>query len=1095
MSAEPELRPGDEWLVDRAWSADVWVSQAAGPDLAPAVWADENLTATVLWKANRSGRESWWAHQTNTTAPVASAGSFITDRTEGAWGRNYTYGVNVAVDDQGRVFYVFTKNNNTSYVQTDALGNVLVGPKVIVPSTGERILDPAVAVFPNGTAAVVYENATLPGPSRSDIDVILIDDDGEVIWGPRRVTTDVSTRAYFPAVAVNRWTGDILITFRSLGIMLTRFSFEGYKAMGSREIGSGSLDAAVQPVPMPNGDIQLFWANYGRAFLSLFNRSGQQVVSARQISDASAANISGVRGAALSDGRSVAVWSDNRTGSRDVFFGTVRPGHEGDSHPPPNIRLTNQTGNATDPWIAADPWDNLHVVWSDARGGDMEVRYKRSFQCGATLSADPYDIAAMFFVLPGETKELPMALKNTGYWPANLSLTLDVDGGPALSNWSVSLNQTRFNGASPGEPASVRLRMSSPANAREGESISIAITAYTNCSLAGESVFSFPSYVRFPRAIGLTFDQEEMAARAGDIVEFKGRVENLENITEDDVTIQQVIGATSDDVWVSMNTSTVTVQPYGSASISAHFYVPEDAVPGSALRAVVTAFSSVDTTVRSNANLTVLVDRTVSIALDARPDLQTAPAGADVNFTLWVRNTGNSQVPAQITMGVAEDALGSVLSVGEVWVAGASNGTIGIVAHVPPSASDGERLALTVIAAAPGFDARATATMWVVVDANRRVGIDVQPTAPTAPGLNTTVEVTVSNSGSAPEEMDVEVIEAPPGWTAQPGDPSNITVAAGETTTTTVVVKAPTNQPPGESNITVCFCKEGEPPLELVIAIAHAGIARMDLEVVGALGSTIPGGNATFDLLLHSTGNLDTTARISCTGLPPGSSWVLTLTEALGVAAAGSAWDETVVLPAGSTARLRMVVHTTDETPGAHYPLEVSATNESGASDLVLLDLEVYDADLRLTTILLDPTNPRSRDLVTVAVRIINDDRSNKSNVTVDLQDNGVTVATAATGLLRRGGDHVVLFSWTATPGEHRLTARADPATPGGWPWGEIHELDETNNEVSVVLTVPDGSAGGQPFGDAALLIGVAIAMAAAAFAYAIARRRASRDR
>lgn len=1090
VTGQPDLQPGDVWVVDRAWSADVRVSADAGADFEPAVWADENLSATVLWKANRSGEVAWWSGLTNTTAPATTAGSLVTNETGGAWGPNYTYAPNVGADAQGRIFVVYAESNNTTYVQLDGAGNVLVGPKVIVRSNGERILNPAIAVFPNGTAAVVYENATLPGPTRSEIYVVLVDDEGETVWGPRMVTSAGLYRAYFPTVAVNPWTEDILITFASGDTYLARFNKWGFKNMASQVVRSNWQPQIVYPVPMPNGNTQVFWAEYGKAYMSLFNDSGMRVVNGRVISDTNARNVTGVHGAGLSDGRSVAVWSDARTGDREIFFVTVRPGEEGNPGAPTNVRVTNATGNSTNPWIAADPWDNLHLVWSDERGGDAEVYYKRSYQCGAELWADRYDIAAMFFILPDETKHLPLRLNNTGYWSANLTLQLDVTGAPPGSGWAIFLNATDFVDVPRGGGVDASLQITSPASPKEGDDVWVNITASTNCSLGGEDLVNFPTYVYYPRAISLLFDQANQTALAGATVEFQGRVENLENLTEP-VLLQHVFGAGNYGVTVRFNQTSLTVGPKSAKNVSASFHVPDDAVPGSVLVAQVVAMSQVDTTVRSVANLSVLVDPTVSIELDAHPDLRTAPWGTPLNYTVSVRNTGNIQEAARITLTIGASAITATIGIPDVWIAGGESADVPILAQIPHSAIDGDRFGFTLTATAVDFGSSASVTMWAVVEPDRQIAVDVDPASPGPPGGNTTLNISITNNGSANEQVGVVVTDTPAGWSAGEAAPANLSLGPGTANATRLNLTPPAGTAPGPYNITICICSEGRPPLELVVAVRVAGVVGLDLSVVAGYLASPPGRIVNFDLLLRSTGTKEVSVGISVAGMPPGASINLTLAEMLGDLPAGTPWNSSIVLAAGSSVALRLAVALTNETPAGDYTVQFLASTEEGASDVAFARLEVFDADLRAVIMVLSPPSPLEGQDVTVGLRFYNDARSNKSTVWVDLQDNGETIATIAVNSLVAGEERDVVFRWIASPGEHRLTMRIDPPIHGGNPWGEIREVDEENNELSVVVVIAGGAAGPEPTGAFGILLVVAVVAALAGTAgYVILRRR-----
>jgi hypothetical protein len=277
----------------------------------------------------------------------------------------------------------------------------------------------------------------------------------------------------------------------------------------------------------------------------------------------------------------------------------------------------------------------------------------------------------------------------------------------------------------------------------------------------------------------------------------------------------------------------------------------------------------------------------------------------------------------------------------------------------------------------------------------------------------------------------------------------------------------------------------------LVVAVKVAGVVGLDLSVVPGYLASPPGRNVDFDLHLRSTGTKDVPVGVSVAGMPPGATINMTLAEPLGDLPTGTQWNSSILLAAGAVVALRLTVSLTNETPAASYTMEILASTETGASDVAFARLEVFNADLRAVIMVLSPPSPVNGEYVTVGLRVSNDVRSNKSSVTVTLEDNGETIGTITLYALFAGEERDVRLLWVASPGEHRLTMRIDPPIHGGNPWGEIREVDEENNELSVVVLIAGGVAGPEPPGALGILFVVAVvATLAGTVGYVILRRR-----
>jgi len=75
------------------------------------------------------------------------------------------------------------------------------------------------------------------------------------------------------------------------------------------------------------------------------------------------------------------VWCNNSPGNGEIYY---KKSTDGGATWSPNQRLTWTSGQSLMPAIVVDPFDYLHVVWSDNTSTNYEIYYRRSTDGGAT---------------------------------------------------------------------------------------------------------------------------------------------------------------------------------------------------------------------------------------------------------------------------------------------------------------------------------------------------------------------------------------------------------------------------------------------------------------------------------------------------------------------------------------------------------------------------------------------------------------------------------------------------------------------------------------------------------------------------------------
>ena len=147
-----------------------------------------------------------------------------------------------------------------------------------------------------------------------------------------------------------------------------------------------------------NGVVHLVWAG-GEVYHSLRDESGTWSTP-QNIS-----NMPGISGGGYpdrlsmtmdSDGSVHIAWSDNTTGNDEIFY--TQRFSNGYWTEPEN--LTNNPGESYQPWIAADEFGNIHLLWIDNSYGNYEIFYLERSAPGTWSSAQNLSLTSTISRFP-----------------------------------------------------------------------------------------------------------------------------------------------------------------------------------------------------------------------------------------------------------------------------------------------------------------------------------------------------------------------------------------------------------------------------------------------------------------------------------------------------------------------------------------------------------------------------------------------------------------------------------------------------------------------------------------------------------------------
>jgi uncharacterized membrane protein len=421
------------------------------------------------------------------------------------------------------------------------------------------------------------------------------------------------------------------------------------------------------------------------------------------------------------------------------------------------------------------------------------------------------------------------------------------------------------------------------------------------------------------------------------------------------------------------------------------------------------------------------------------PDLDIVPP-LEVKVPFNVTNDGNAgedllfqtQAPDGWSVTLPRDAL--FLRAGETY-----SGTATV--QVPRSAVAGEQFITLQAVARENPMKVASGTAPLKVHAFYGGSIETTQVSASPPGLS--IPLQLSNQGNSLDPWIVTV-RLPPGWTSQETLPARVVVPPHGSTLFTVHAVAPDDTPPGDRQMLVkATLPDGEKrdgvvtvTVDLLRTASLALAATTPQEVQGALS---------YPVTVENDGNSNGPFEAVLVGVPPGMQ--------------ASLEPSTFTMPPGGRTIATLVVKPSPQLPAGAYPITaytlfdgVNPTTAEGKANVHTLQLTLVRPDLRADPLDYAPrTGVRAGDHVVVRATIENRGQGVVTSLPVQLFVDDVFVDQAVIPALGSGETRTVALNWTAVPGQHTLTAVADP-------YNDTVQADRSTTAVAAAIQV--GSAG-----------------------------------
>ncbi|PKK81363.1 MAG: hypothetical protein CVT47_02820 [Thermoplasmata archaeon HGW-Thermoplasmata-2] len=561
-------------------------------------------------------------------------------------------------------------------------------------------------------------------------------------------------------------------------------------------------------------------------------------------------------------------------------------------------------------------------------------------------------------VVPGETATYKFRVTNIGNFADTAYLSTSLSKKAESLGWSATILDTKFKkidnkvalgevtgfrngGTGPGVYAEVILNVTAPLTAQVGEYLPITVTAVSAGDAGKSAMIEFITRIGLTHGVAAQVLPAEQNIHAGESAKYAVVVKNTGSAHDDFTLSPTMESAAVAAGWTySISDASFSIPPGRFYSAILTVNAPSGAANESKAKVNITATCVQSPDKKSNASSTTTVKAKVDgVKVAADRYSANTPSGTSVAYEITVTNTkipGTDNRTDNISLTAMPVPEGWNVTLKNMSGAAASNVTLGpgnstkltLTITVPLTALAGAELA-TIVKAISGNNAAAFDSIVVVTRITGIVDVMIEcdnVAKNVEPGTSVAYSLRVRNFGTDWDTIRLSTNVLPTGWNATLSSTS-ATLKPMDYKNVTLTITAPSTAAPRTYILTNVKATSATDPDEYDSIILNTTIATYDLNITSKYGKTeeyvLPGGAASYVLVINNTGTTSDTQRIS-----------VSIPQSLKAMGWNATIDKTTVTldPANTADVLLRVTAPINATASSSASVTVSASSASSAS-------------------------------------------------------------------------------------------------------------------------------------------------------------------
>jgi uncharacterized repeat protein (TIGR01451 family) len=611
-----------------------------------------------------------------------------------------------------------------------------------------------------------------------------------------------------------------------------------------------------------------------------------------------------------------------------------------------------------------DDDDNLFLFWLDSRTGITQVYMKHLARPGMTFRFDPMVWASASYIRPGETKVVPMELVNVGTVGFDASIFSETNASP---DWDVRLDRYRSRLA-PSTSVPVNLTISCPAEATEGESITVWVNA---TAFAGEYTANLRLvvYVKWDRVLDVFCSKMNHLVDPGGTVTFQVSLQNNGELAEDVMVSFHDIGPSG---WTYTPADAIfSLAPDEAAHLKIEVTAPGNAIENE-VHSLVLDFKWADwSPAHPGMVLRSVVRPTFFVTMELNRTGATVRPGDQAMFNVTVGNLGNQEGTAFVEVSIITNPgdWTVVLSAETVVLRSGEQRVIQLIVDAPEDVLGGDILIVRLRAYCPTPFSEVERDARIVVKEVHNLDWTTGPiTLDLSPGGEGSRALRIGNNGNLYETISFRLEGEGDGWTwwiEQDGSGIDaIRLGPDEGTSLRIWLSAPSDALAGLVRMRLYIELEEFTLGHIDLEATMSRVPELELRILSPQVVVYPGGyyEATFEVYNRGNGpeivDLSVNSEILESGI-----FVVDGVNATSV------WIQAI---SSRTVVIRGL--TLEDSPLGEGDISVTATTRQVPAVQVTgpMSIQFVRPELTITAIETIPNSPGINDVITIQVIIHN---------------------------------------------------------------------------------------------------------------------------